>query len=61
MKKPLIGGVCCLLLAASSVIADETSTAEIETAVQSYASAFNARDAKTLANHWATEGVYTNR
>jgi uncharacterized protein (TIGR02246 family) len=61
MKKHLIGGLCCLLLVASSVIADETSTVEIETAVQSYASAFNARDARTLANHWATEGVYTNR
>jgi uncharacterized protein (TIGR02246 family) len=61
MKKHMIGGLCYLLFAASSVIADETSSAEIEAAVQSYASAFNARDAKTLSNHWATEGVYTNR
>jgi uncharacterized protein (TIGR02246 family) len=61
MKKHLIGGLCCLLLVASSVNADETSKVEIEAAVQSYASAFNARDAKTLAEHWATEGVYTNR
>ena len=57
----LLGSICCFAFAASAVIAEESSTAEIEAAVHSYASAFNARDARTLANHWATEGVYTNR
>ena len=57
----LFGSICCFALVTSSAIADETSIAEIEAAVQSYAGAFNARDAKTLANHWATEGVYINR
>jgi uncharacterized protein (TIGR02246 family) len=61
MKTHVIGGLCCLLLAASSGGAEETPSATIATAVQSYASAFNARDAKTLANHWATQGVYINR
>jgi uncharacterized protein (TIGR02246 family) len=53
--------ICCFALAGSSTNAEETSTAEIEAAVQSYASAFNARDAKTLSSHWAPEGVYINR
>jgi uncharacterized protein (TIGR02246 family) len=61
MRIHLIGGICCLLFAASSANAQETSSGEIEAAVQSYASAFNARDATKLASHWASEGVYTNR
>jgi uncharacterized protein (TIGR02246 family) len=33
----------------------------IEAAITSYVKAFNAHDAKTLADHWSTEGVYTSR
>jgi uncharacterized protein (TIGR02246 family) len=61
LRALLLGSICCFAFAASSANAEETPTATIATAVQSYASAFNARDAKTLANHWATEGVYINR
>jgi uncharacterized protein (TIGR02246 family) len=38
--------------------ADETA---IRKAVESYAAAFNARDAKALADHWSPEAVYFNR
>ncbi len=39
---------------------DEDLTA-IKAAIQSYAKAFNARDAQKLADHWAPEGVYISR
>ncbi len=35
--------------------------AAITAAIASYVKAFNARDAKTLADHWSPEGVYTSR
>jgi uncharacterized protein (TIGR02246 family) len=35
--------------------------AAIEKAIESYTAAFNARDAKALAEHWSPEGVYTSR
>jgi len=35
--------------------------AAIETAIQSYVSAFNARDAEKLASLWSPEGVYISR
>lgn len=38
---------------------DDTSA--IEAAIQSYADAFNSRDAKALAKHWSEDGVYTSR
>ncbi len=34
--------------------------AAIEKAVESYTAAFNARDAKSLAAHWAPEAIYIN-
>ncbi|MCA9010412.1 MAG: SgcJ/EcaC family oxidoreductase [Planctomycetaceae bacterium] len=33
---------------------------EIEKAIESYTAAFNAADAKSLAEHWGSEAVYTN-
>ncbi len=33
----------------------------IEKAIRDYSEAFNKKDAKALAAHWAPEGVYTNR
>ncbi len=35
--------------------------AAIEKAIQSYVSAFNARDAEKLASHWSPEGTYISR
>ena len=34
--------------------------AAIEKAIESYTTAFNARDAKALAEHWGPEAVYVN-
>ena len=41
--------------------AQAAARVEIEAAIQSYVTAFNNRDANTLAAHWAPEGVYTDR
>ena len=46
---------------AAEAAAEEFPVGEIEAAVASYATAFNARDAEKLAAHWAPEGVYTSR
>jgi uncharacterized protein (TIGR02246 family) len=46
----------------SASAADSTADkAAIEKAVASYVAAFNAQDAKALAEHWSPEGVYTSR
>ena len=59
----------CILVACVAVmsgvttpcIADQaTDKAAIEKAIESYTAAFNARDAKTLAEHWGPEAVYVN-
>ena len=39
----------------------QDGSAEIEAAIQSYVTAFNARDAQKLAEHWSPEGVYISR
>ena len=39
----------------------ERDKGAIEKAIQSYVSAFNARDAAKLAAHWSPEGVYISR
>jgi len=38
-----------------------TEKTEITKAIMSYVAAFNAQDAKALAEHWSPEGVYTSR
>ncbi len=56
--------LCATGLAASGQdVATESNddTAKIKAAIQSYVTAFNARDAKKLASHWSPEGVYTSR
>ena len=47
----------------SSARSDEPSADEaaIRKAVQSYVEAFNRKDAKKLAAHWSSDGVYTSR
>ena len=46
----------------SASAADGTiDKAAIEKAIASYVAAFNAQDAKALAEHWSPEGVYTSR
>lgn len=54
---------CLLILVATAAAAqapvDETSA--VEAAIASYVEAFNSQDAKALAEHWASEGVYTSR
>ena len=56
--------LCATGLAANGQDAPTESnddTALIKAAIQSYVTAFNARDAKKLASHWSPEGVYTSR
>ena len=44
-----------------ALAADQTADkAAIEKAIESYTTAFNARDAKALAEHWGPEAVYVN-
>ena len=58
-------GLCAVIVvcgAFSASAADGTvDKAAIEKAIASYVAAFNARDAKALAELWSPEGVYTSR
>jgi ketosteroid isomerase-like protein len=52
-----------LCAASASVVfaADQTIEREaIEKAIQSYTNAFNAGDAKALADHWSEGAIYVN-
>ncbi|HUT11807.1 MAG TPA: SgcJ/EcaC family oxidoreductase [Thermoguttaceae bacterium] len=53
--------IVSLGLAAAPAQETGDDKAAIEAAVESYVKAFNARDAKALAEHWSPEGVYTSR
>ena len=55
-----VGLLACML--ASPILAADQSAdrAAIEKQVESYAAAFNKGDAKTLAEHWSPDAVYTN-
>ena len=58
--------VCATGLAAARESGQDEAALEqdkgaIEKAIQSYVSAFNARNAEKLASHWAPEGVYISR
>ncbi len=67
----LWSGIACLAISEPHLFAQESgpesdsgltdAAAEVETAIQSYVTAFNNRDAARLAAHWAAEGVYTSR
>ena len=58
-----------ILVVCVAVICSEQTTcaadqaadkAAIEQAIESYTTAFNARDAKSLAAHWVIEAIYIN-
>ena len=50
-----------VLDAAGQTAATMSKEAEIESVIESYVTAFNARDVEKLAAHWCSEGVYTSR
>lgn len=56
--------VICITATASDAFvsaADQTADrASIEKSVESYTTAFNARDAKSLADHWSAGAIYVN-
>lgn len=62
--KQFIGTTLVVIVAFSTAIVhaqEGGDRAYITKAIQSYETAFNARDAKGLAAHWSEEGVYTSR
>ncbi len=59
--------LCSSLLAAQDAVAEksastmDTDRSAIESAIQSYVDAFNAKDANAMAQHWSPEGVYISK
>ncbi|MFT5528141.1 MAG: hypothetical protein ACI9G1_001693 [Pirellulaceae bacterium] len=57
----LLVGIVALSCQSVSLAADQAADkAAIEKAIESYTAAFNAGDAKALAEHWGSEAVYIN-
>ena len=50
-----------VLAQASPPSSVEENTQQIQAAIQSYVTAFNARDVEKLVAHWSPDGVYTRR
>lgn len=43
------------------IVDSSDDTAQIEAAIQSYVTAYNARDVEKLVRHWSAQGVYISR
>ncbi len=69
MKHQICRAFVIVWLAAASLVATgqdavtetDDASAEIKASIQSYISAFNARDVAKLVSHWSPEGVYVSR